>query len=252
MDGVRLEICCESFADSIIASRIGADRIELNSGLRLGGLTPSIGLATRVCKHVDIPVITMIRPRESGFCYSDEEFETMLEDARMLLNVQASGIAFGILTPDGNLDMNRCSKLVAIADESSADSVLHRAFDFIPDWKQALDQCIDLGINRIMTSGGKSTAIEGTKRIREIIEYAADRIEVLPAAGINSQNVKQLIFETNCDQVHGSCSETILDPTVAYCDQSLVDIERDPRSYRTTGFEKARDLVAALKQATES
>ena len=252
MDRVRLEICCESFADSIIASRIGADRIELNSGLRLGGLTPSIGLATRVCKHVDIPVITMIRPRESGFCYSDEEFETMLEDARMLLSVQSRGIAFGILTPDGNLDIDRCSKLVAIADESSAESVLHRAFDFIPDWKQALDQCVDLGINRIMTSGGEPTAIEGTKSIREIIEYANDRIEILPAGGIHSHNVMQLIFETTCDQVHGSCSETILDPTIAFCDQSLVDIDRDPRSYRATGFEKARDLLAALKQTNKS
>lgn len=252
MERVLLEICCESLADSIIASRIGADRIELNSGLRLGGLTPSIGLATRVCKHVDIPVIAMIRPRESGFCYSDEEFETMLEDARMLLSVQSSGIAFGILTPDGKLDMTRCSKLVAIAEEFNAETVLHRAFDFIHEWKQALDQCVDLGINRIMTSGGKSTAIEGTNRIREIIEYAADRIEVLPAAGINSHNVKQLVFETTCDQVHGSCSETILDPTIAFIDQSLVDIDRDPRSYRATGFEKARDLAAALKQSGES
>ena len=99
---IQVEVCCESLSDAKTAEEIGADRIELNAGLRLGGLTPSNGLTRLVCKQVGLPVIAMIRPRESGFCYSDQEFETMLADSDSMIECGVSGIAFGILTADGN------------------------------------------------------------------------------------------------------------------------------------------------------
>jgi copper homeostasis protein len=244
---ILVEVCCESLFDVNVAVAVGAHRIELNSALRLGGLTPSLGLLSLVAQRVSIPVITMVRPRESGFCYSAEEFRTMEMDARILLENGAGGLAFGILKPDGNLDMLRASKLVNLAKEFGAQTVLHRAFDFIPCWKQAIDQCLEIGFDRIMTSGGAENALAGITRIREIISYANDQIEVLPAGGISPGNVKQLIAETGCTQIHGSFSETILDPTVAFFDGTLTDVRRDICSYRAASREITKKLISSIQ-----
>lgn len=131
-----LEVCCGSAEDVLLAAGAGADRVELNSALFLGGLTPSIG-AMEVARQVSIPIMAMVRPREGGFCYSEAEFAAMLADARALLAAGADGIVFGCLHPDGRVDKARCAAMLEVIGEK--ESVFSRAIDVVPDWREALD-----------------------------------------------------------------------------------------------------------------
>jgi copper homeostasis protein len=150
MKGITVEVCCGSVDDVIQAKEAGAARVELNSCLFLGGLTPSIG-EVRTAKKVDIEIMAMVRPRGGGFCYTGSEFETMLADTEALINEGVDGIVFGILKQDGNLDEKRCAQIMKIIGNKK--SVFHRAIDVVPDWRIVLDALIDLGVTRILTSG---------------------------------------------------------------------------------------------------
>ena len=195
-----LEICCGSGEDAIEAAAAGADRVELCSGLFLGGLTPSLGSLLEVKQQTNIPVMAMCRPRQAGFCYSVTEFAVMERDADSLLEHGADGIVFGILREDGTVDIQRTRLLRQRVGARQA--VFHRAFDVTPDPLRALEELADLGITRVLTSGQKNSAPEGAALIRELIERAHGRIEVLPGAGITVQNVRQLVQATGCTQVH--------------------------------------------------
>jgi len=200
MENVLLEICCGSAEDAIEASRGGADRVELCAALFLGGLTPSLGSLQEVKRQMRIPVMAMDRPRAAGFCYSAKEFAVMERDADLLLEHGADGIVFGVLTADGKVDMERCRLLRERIGKQQA--VFHRAFDVTPDPFRALEQLIDLGIARVLTSGQKNGAPEGAELIRQLIEQAGGRIEVLPGAGIDRENARQFVARTGCRQIH--------------------------------------------------
>jgi len=210
---VKLEICTASPEDCLAAERGGADRVELNCGLMLGGLTPSLGSIRESRSAVRIPLIVMIRPRAGGFAYSASEFAVMLRDAETALAENADGIAFGILTPEGAIDLERCRQLVKLA--AGREVVFHRAFDVVPDPMKALDQLIDLGVKRVMTSGQEASAYNGAGNIARFIQHAAGRIEVLPAGGINRFTVADVVSRTGCDQVHASLSGVSKDRSVA-------------------------------------
>lgn len=197
---ILVEVCCGSFDDAVQAQAGGAHRIELNSSLFHGGLTPSIGTLVETKKKLNIPVMVMVRPREGGFCYTEGEFAVAQQDARMALENGADGIVFGFLHADGTVDMERCEKMLKIIGDK--DSVFHRAFDVVPDPFKALDQLIELGVTRIMTSGQESTVVEGTDLIRKLIQHAKGRIEILPGGGIRLTNIDRVIRETGCDQIH--------------------------------------------------
>ncbi len=205
-DRIILELCIASVEDAVIARAAGADRVELNAALMLGGLTPSLGTLIEVKKAIDLPVIVMVRPRDGGFCYSQREFQTMQLDVQLALEHGADGIAFGILTPDGQIDMTRCRQLI----EPMVDRqiVFHRAFDVVVDPHQALQQLIDLGVTRVLTSGQEATAYDGAAMIAELIERADDRIEILPGGGINRFTLADVLRRTGCNQVHGSLRTT--------------------------------------------
>jgi copper homeostasis protein len=200
-----LEICVGSLKDCVIAVENGADRLELNSALSLGGLTPSLGLVKLIRQKIDVPIIAMLRPRAGDFHYNDSEFETMLENAKELIVTGIEGIAFGILNFRNEIDIKRCAELISLSP--NIEWVFHRAFDDIKDQFKALESLIDLGVNRILTSGGKETAMLSMKKIKELQKRAAGRIEILPGSGINSSNVQQLITKTGCFQIHGSFSK---------------------------------------------
>ena len=200
MGGILLEIVASTAEDCIAAERGGADRIELCAAIGTGGLTPSLGTVIEARKSVRIPVITMVRPRAGGFCYSPGDFATMRRDAALLLEHGADGIVFGILQSDGSIDTHRCGELVEIAN--GKQTVFHRAFDVVPDASNALEELIDLGFTRVLTSGQKKTAMDGRELIRSLIAQAATRIEVLPGGGVRALNVRQLVTATGCTQVH--------------------------------------------------
>lgn len=204
-----LEICTASVDDCIAAQEGGADRIELNMALALGGLTPSLGTLIEARAATDLPIIVMIRPRPGGFCYSPSDFAAMEQDVHLALDHGADGIAFGILTEDGAPDEPRCERLIErIGDR---ESVFHRAFDVVPDPAGALERLIDLGVTRVLTSGQESSAYDGAPSIARYCEQAAGRIEILPGGGIDRFTLADVVARTGCDQVHASLTTMKVD-----------------------------------------
>jgi copper homeostasis protein len=199
--------------DALAAQEGGADRLELNGALSLGGLTPSLGSLIEVKAAVALPVFVMIRPRPGGFAYSNTDFQVMQRDTDLALRNGADGIVFGILGPDGQVDGDRCHRLLRQVGERPA--VFHRAFDVTPDPLEALKQLIDLGFRRVMTSGQEEIAYNGAVLIAELIRRCAGRIEVLPAGGINRFTIADIIARTGCDQVHASLRTEREDRSVA-------------------------------------
>lgn len=213
MSQLLMEICCGSADDVIQAQKGGADRVELNSNLFQGGLTPSAGTLQVVKRHVQIPVIAMVRPRAGGFCYTPVEFETALADARALLQNGADGLVFGFLHENGTVDEARTRELVALCEGRAA--VFHRALDVTPDWKRALDTLIRLGVTRVLTSGQASDVFFALDTIAEMIDYVDGAIEILPGAGITRGNVRRVVQATGCTQVHLACHKALPDTSVA-------------------------------------
>ncbi len=210
---IKLEICTASPEDCVAAEKGGADRVELNCALMLGGLTPSLGSLRESRAAVRLPIIAMIRPRAAGFRYSRAEFAVMQRDAELVLAEKADGIAFGILNADGTIDTDRCRQMVKLC--AGRQVVFHRAFDVVPDPVVTLEQLIDLGVTRVMTSGQEASAYNGAANIAGYIKKAAGRIEILPAGGINRFTVADVVARTGCDQVHASLSTGSKDHSVA-------------------------------------
>ena len=202
MGKVLLEVCCGSADDVIEAHRAGADRVELNSDLFHGGLTPTLGSLIVAKRETGMPIMAMVRPRAGGFCYTDAEFDATVEDAKLLLAHGADGIVFGFLHADGTLDRERTAILADIAQKAGKESVFHRAIDVVPDWRGALDALVELGVTRVLTSGQEPDVSLGTGTVREMIRYAAGRIQILPGAGITRRNMERVINETGCSQIH--------------------------------------------------
>ena len=203
------EACCGSAEDVIEAAKGGAQRVELNSSLFHGGLTPTVGTLRVVKRHTDIPVMCMVRPREGGFCYTPIEFEVMLEDARALLENGADGIVFGFLHPDGTVDVERTKRMLEVIGDKP--SVFHRAIDVVPDVFAALDALIELGVTRVLTSGQMPTVPQGADTIRRMIEHAAGRIEILPGGGVEAYNAAWCREHIGTDMLHAAVHRTAYD-----------------------------------------
>ncbi len=206
-----LEIIATSAEDCITIERHGGERIELCTALALGGLTPSAGLVAAARAATSLPIMMMLRPREGGFCYTNDEFATLLHDLEFGLAQNVDGFVFGCLCEDGTIDRARTQQIVERAGAKQA--VFHRAFDVTPDPVAALETLIDLGVTRVLTSGQQPTALAGAGLIRTLVERAAGRIEILPGSGIKPENVAELLRRTGATQVHASASGTRLDPS---------------------------------------
>ncbi len=206
-----IEVCCGSADDVIEAWKAGCDRVELNSDLFHGGLTPTVGSLRVAKRETGLTIMTMIRPREGGFCYTEAEFAVCREDARILLDNGADGLVFGFLTPDGTIDRERTKVLTDIARSAGKDAVFHRAIDVVPDWKEALDILSDLGVTRVLTSGQAPDVSWGTAVVREMIAYAAGRIQILPGAGITPLSLDRVLEETGADQIHVALHRSMSD-----------------------------------------
>jgi copper homeostasis protein len=210
--GILLEICCGSLEDALEAEQGGADRVELSSALFLGGLTPSLGTIIEAKARLKIPIMVMIRPRAGGFCYTQPEMAVMERDTLLAGERGADGIVFGILNADGSIDEERCRRIRKLIGDRQA--VFHRAFDVTPDPFRSLDQLVELGFTRVLTSGQEDTAPEGTSLIKRLIEYANHRIEILPGGGIKPNSLRQVVESTGCKQVHLAAFKTQPDTSV--------------------------------------
>ncbi len=200
MPKILLEVCCGSLDDAIQAELGGANRVELCSALFLGGLTPSTGTIIEAKRRLKIPFVAMVRPRAGGFCYSPAEMDVMLRDTENAMELGADGVVFGILKADGNIDIERSRQLRDRIGNRQA--VFHRAFDVTPDPFRALDELIDLGITRVLTSGQQNAAPDGADLIRQLIDRAGGRIEILPGGGLRLNSLDEFVARTGCVQVH--------------------------------------------------
>jgi copper homeostasis protein len=234
---ILLEVCIASVGDAVTASSGGADRLELNFGMELGGLTPSIGLLEEVKREVKIPVVAMVRPRAGGFCYTRAELRLMLRDAELLLDAGADGIVSGALRYDGTLDGGFWQSMRRLAKDRQL--VFHRALDVVPDQLSLLQQLIDCGTTRVLTSGGCETAWEGREQIARLRDASSKQIEILPGSGISSGNAAPLVRSTGCDQLHGSFSQLRDDPACCPGDQKTFPVT-------------CQHLVAATREALDA
>lgn len=251
---ITVEICCGGLADVLAAERGGADRVELNSALFLGGLTPGIGLLRAVKAGTTLPVVCMVRPREAGFRYSEADFAVAFAEAEALLQNGADGLAFGFLTESGEVDAARTERFVSFVRSLSetAELVFHRAFDVTPDRAAALETLVSLGIDRVLTSGGAPTAPEGAAEIRALVKQAEDRIEILPGGGITPENAEALLRETGARALHASVRRTVFDPSTRQNPQitfggKLGTAALPEDEYKVTDA----DRVAALRRAAD-
>lgn len=210
-----VEICTGSYADCMAAFHGGAERVELNSALSVGGLTASVAVLRRVKKETTLKVICMVRPRAGGFCYDEAETKIMMEEARLLLENGADGIAFGFLHADGTVHRERTLQMSELIHSFGKEAVFHRAFDVTKDPFQAMEVLLSCKIDRLLTSGQRAKAMQGAELIAQLQDRFGDRIEILAGSGVNAQNAGALLARTGIRQVHSSCKGYRLDPTTA-------------------------------------
>ena len=246
---ITVEICCGGYEDALQAARGGAERIELNSALYLGGLTPGIGSMKLVREDTDLSVISMVRPRGGGFCYSDAEYKAMYRDAMELLEAGSDGIAFGFLLNGGEIDQDRTGQMTELIHSYGKTAVFHRALDCAGACDESVEKLIALHVDRVLTSGGKKTAWEGRERIQQLQKSYGDQIQILAGSGINSENAQKFINETGVSQIHSSCKGWRQDPTIQGDDVSYAYAKGVYSSmFEIVSEQKTVNLLDALKK----
>jgi copper homeostasis protein len=204
---IILEICANSVASAIAAREGGADRVELCDNLWEGGTTPSYATIFKARELLQIDVYPIIRPRGGDFLYTDLEFELMKKDILLCKEAGCDGVVIGILTADGKTDVKRTQQLVSLAWPMGV--TFHRAFDMTADPFEALEDIIQAGCERILTSGQKNTAPEGAALISQLITKADDRIIIMAGAGVREHNIADLVRQTKAVEYHTTAQKII-------------------------------------------
>jgi len=201
---IKIEVCVESIDAALDAQQGGADRIELCQNLAVGGTTPSFGIIEAVRRLLNIDVFVLVRPRGGDFLYNDTEFALMQSDIHCCGKLGCHGVVIGMLNADGSIDVRRCAILMAIARQYNMQVTFHRAFDSCRNLPECLESIIELGCERVLTSGGYPSAPEGAAMLRQLVSQAGTRIIVMPGAGITAENAAELIKNTDAKEIHGS------------------------------------------------
>lgn len=211
---IQVEVCVESIESALTAQRAGAYRVEFCDNMAEGGTTPSYGIILETRKLLDIKLYPMIRPRGGNFVYSDIEFEVMKRDIELFAQAGCDGVVLGVLRADGAIDIEKNAALIAIAKRMGLKVTFHRAFDVSSNLSRSLEDIISLGCERVLTSGGKATAAEGINKLKELIIQADNRIIVMPGSGIKPDNIKKIVKETGCREIHGTFRRQVEDAAI--------------------------------------
>jgi copper homeostasis protein len=203
----KLEVIAFNIESCVLAQKSGAHRIELCDNPGEGGTTPSIGMIKVARAKVDIELFPIIRPRGGDFLYSDDEFNIMKEDILQCKKIGCDGVVIGLLHADGTIDKTRTSQLVNLAYPMSV--TFHRAFDRTNDPFIAMEDIIDCGCERILTSGQQPTASEGIELIAALIKQADERIIIMPGSGLRSDNITSIAKQSGAIEFHSSARTTI-------------------------------------------
>lgn len=240
LDPITLEVCVDSPGGLAAAIEGGADRIELCSALEIGGLTPSFGLM-RLAASCPVPVVAMIRPRGGDFRFDDAQTQLMLREIDAVAAAGLQGVVLGASLPDGQLDTDTLELLVRRAVKHGLRCTLHRALDLCPDLARATCLAIELGFERILTSGGARSAPEGMDGLLRCFDAASGRITIMPGAGIHADNVALLRAGLPLTDVHASCSAPLPAPSAL-----VAAFGFDGGGRRATDSGKVAALKAAL------
>jgi copper homeostasis protein len=237
---LTLEVCVDSVESAVAAQQGGAGRIELCADLEHGGTTPGVSVIRLVRESVSLNVHVMIRPRGGDFCYSEAEFEVMKRDVQEVKKLGIDGLVFGILTSDGVIDTARTKILLDMARPLAV--TFHRAFDKTADLFAALSELARLGVDRVLTSGGKPSVDAGLQTLADLVRKAGSSIKVLAGGGITLENVADVIEKTNVAEVHALSS---VSTTFAFT-PSNSKLSHPPR--RTTDASKVHTMVDILQR----
>lgn len=245
---IKVEVCLSGIESAIAAQKGGANRVELCGCLSVGGTTPSRGTIELVRQHIDIDLYVMIRPRRGDFAYSAYEFEEMKRDIEAAKESGAQGVVFGILKPNGMVDKRRAGELLALARPMGV--TFHRAFDMTRDPFEALEDLIELGIDRVLTSGQADSALAGQELLAELVKQADDRIIMMAGVGITENNVRQIIRGSGVKEIHvrSGCSQVI--ESVMQFRNPAIPMGGAPELseyvIRQTSAERVRSIVQAV------
>ena len=205
------EVCVENFTNVPLMIERGANRIELNNDLSVGGTTPSFGVIKKTVEYAhkhDVPVIVMIRPRGGNFVYNEDELEIMINDIQICSLLNVDGVTFGCLTREKHLDKRAMNRLLSVAHAGDLEVVMHMAFDELTnaERKEAIDWLSQNRVKRILTHGGPLTQPNShtLDHLKEVVKQAKNKIEILPGGGITKVNVNKIVEQIKIKQVHGT------------------------------------------------
>lgn len=203
----KIEICVEGIDGLVAAQQAGADRVELCASLLEGGLTPSMGVVREALRIATIPFHVIVRPRGGDFLYSELDFRSMLEDVKALREIGVVGVVIGCLTADGRIDEARTKALVDAARPMTV--TCHRAFDMTRDYREAIEALIRCGVDRVLTSGQRDTALEGIEILKDTVALADGRIVVMGCGALDVDNIAKVRCATGVDEMHFAALKTI-------------------------------------------
>lgn len=235
-----LEIAANSLQSCLAAQRGGADRIELFENLAEGGCTPSYGMLSWVKEHITIPVYVMIRPRGGDFLYTDDEFEVMCRDIELCRESGFPGVVFGLLDAGGNIDVDRCRELLNLRGDMKV--TFHRAFDRSRDLSQSIRQLIDLGFDRVLTSGGEANVDKGKEILRQLQQQYGNEIILMPGCGVSSVNAKAIVDYCGVHEIHATAK-------IAVPSGSLFQKTPFADGRQASSEEEIRAIVLSLQNA---
>ncbi|UEG54078.1 copper homeostasis protein CutC [Mucilaginibacter daejeonensis] len=240
---IRIEICANSVRSALIAQEAGAYRIEFCDNLKEGGTTPSFGQIALARQQLNIKLYPIIRPRGGDFLYTDLEFEVMKKDIEQCLALGCDGVVFGVLDANGRVDKPRCEQLIKAAGKMGV--TFHRAFDRCSDPFEALEDIIELGFERILTSGLEADVVSGADLIARLVKQAAGRIQIMPGAGVKPENLAHLIEMTKATEYH-TTAKGPLESEMAYR-----EVRTGSKAEEFMTEQTDPDTVSALVQIAE-
>ena len=249
MENVKFEICSGSLQSALNAQDAGAHRVELCSALSLGGLTPSYGFIELARKRLKIDVNVLIRPRQGDFLYDSDEIAVMIRDIIACAQMGVNGVVIGALDQFGNVDVDACRAMVAVAKHHGMSVTFHRAIDRACNIMAALEDVISLGADRILSSGGKPTSLEGLETLAQMNAAAAGRITIMPGGGVNAGNIRQILEVSGAQEIHFSGSQTIQSEMIYREGVSFTPDSLGGDFTRTeSSTEKIRQMIQVAKQ----
>lgn len=239
---VTIEVCCGSVEDVQIAAQFPIDRIELNAAINVGGLTPTLSTLKHSLAITDIPIICMVRVRSGSSTYNESEYQVMFDDAKLLLENGADGIAFGFVDEKGHLEIDRTKEMIDLAHSYGKEAVMHRAFDRVVDPLKTLATLHELGLDRILTSGQEEFAPQGAAFIKEL--HQQNQVEILAGGGLTPENLEEFLKVSEVKHFHGTFSDK-LPPTKSLTntpyDEDVIPISR-------ASAEKLKQVMTIIKR----